>query len=128
MHRNIPWLLACLCAPLAASDLQAPLQPYRAAVNEDFSAQRGAQLWRQVRVVDGASRSCVSCHGDDPTQPGRHAGTGKTIAAMAPSVNGQRFSDPAKVEKWFRRNCKWTLGRVCTPLEKGDLLVWLQDL
>ena len=31
----------------------------------------------------------------------------------------------AKVEKWFKRNCNDVLGRVCTPLEKGDVLSYL---
>ena len=41
---------------------------------------------------------------------------------MAVSVNPKRLSDPAKVEKWFGRNCRWTLGRDCTPQEKADFV------
>jgi len=51
--------------------------------------------------------------------------TGKTIEPIAVSANPERFTDVSKTEKWFRRNCKWTLGRECTPQEKGDLLTWL---
>jgi hypothetical protein len=51
--------------------------------------------------------------------------TGKPILALAPSANPQRFTDRAKVDKWFRRNCRDVLGRECTPTEKGDLLTWL---
>jgi len=29
------------------------------------------------------------------------------------------------VEKWFRFNCTYLLGRDCTPQEKGDLISWL---
>ena len=44
---------------------------------------------------------------------------------MAPSVNPKRLTDRSKIEKWFKRNCKWTLGRECTPQEKGDILTFL---
>jgi hypothetical protein len=53
--------------------------------------------------------------------------TGKRIEPMAVSVNPQRLGDMAKIEKWFRRNCKWTLGRACTAQEKGDLLSFLRQ-
>ncbi|TBR21868.1 MAG: DUF1924 domain-containing protein, partial [Candidatus Nitrosotenuis sp.] len=33
--------------------------------------------------------------------------------------------DPKFVEKWFKRNCKETLERECTPQEKGDFLAYL---
>lgn len=44
---------------------------------------------------------------------------------MATSVNPQRLTDSAKIEKWFARNCKFTLGRECSAQEKGNMLVWL---
>ena len=65
-------------------------------------------------------RSCTTCHGTDQAKPGRHQRTGKVIESMAPSVNPQRLTDVAKIEKWFVRNCKWTLGRECSAQEKGD--------
>lgn len=46
---------------------------------------------------------------------------------MSPAVNPKRLSDPKKIEKWFLRNCKWTLGRECTPQEKGDYLTYLRN-
>ena len=63
-----------------------------------------------------------------PSQAGKHASTGKTITALAPAFNPERFSDPAKVEKWFRRNCNDVAGRACTPGEKADVLAWLISL
>jgi len=36
--------------------------------------------------------------------------------------------DPAKVEKWFRRNCNDVMGRECTAGEKADVLAWLLTL
>lgn len=100
---------------------------YRAQAGAAFSAATGERLWRSTSNHAGESRSCTTCHHEDLRRPGRHATTGKTIEPMAPSVNGQRLSDAAKVEKWFKRNCSWTLGRECTAQEKGDLLEYLRQ-
>ena len=50
------------------------------------------------------------------------------IAPLAPAFNPERFSDPAKVEKWFRRNCNDVLSRECTAVEKADVLAYLNAL
>ena len=76
----------------------------------------------------GHEWACASCHTDKPTVEGKHASTGKTIKPMAPAVNADRFSDTAKTEKWFRRNCNDVVGRECTPAEKADVLAWLISL
>lgn len=76
----------------------------------------------------GRDSSCASCHGASPVHPGRHASTGKTISPLAPAVNPQRFTDAAKVEKWFRRNCSDVMGRDCSAAEKADILSWLMTL
>jgi hypothetical protein len=47
---------------------------------------------------------------------------------MAASASPKRYSDPAEVEKWFKRNCGDVLGRECTATEKGDVLVYLLGL
>jgi hypothetical protein len=47
---------------------------------------------------------------------------------MAPAFNPQRFTDAAKVDKWFRRNCKDVLARECSAAEKADVLAWLLSL
>ena len=89
--------------------------------------ERGAALWTQAgTVVDGKVRTCATCHGKDPTAKGRHIRTGKTIEPMAPRVQADRLSDPAKIDKWFRRNCKWTWGRECSADEKSDFIVYLR--
>ncbi len=88
-------------------------------------AQRGQALWQQQHNTAGKNRRCGSCHGDDLSQTGKHATTGKIIQPMALSVNPQRYQDPAKIEKWFKRNCQWTLGRECSPQEKADFLRYL---
>jgi mono/diheme cytochrome c family protein len=76
----------------------------------------------------GREWSCSSCHGNPPVQGGKHAATGKAIGAMAPAANPERFTDAAKTEKWFRRNCNDVVGRECTPAEKADVLAWLLAL
>ena len=76
----------------------------------------------------GRDWSCASCHGAVPTQNGRHASTGKAIQPLAPAFNPERFTDPAKADKWFRRNCNDVLGRACTEAEKADVLAWLLTL
>ncbi len=93
-----------------------------------FSAERGAQAWSAGHRPEGSqARSCASCHGADLTRPGKHLRTGKRIEPMAPSVNAARLTDQAKVVKWLQRNCKWTLGRECTPQEKGDFLTYVRS-
>jgi Domain of unknown function (DUF1924) len=85
-------------------------------------ANRGAEFFRNRH---GGEWSCSSCHTDNPGSAGRHASTGKPIQPLAPGANPQRLTDPAKVEKWFRRNCRDVLGRECTAQEKADVVAWL---
>lgn len=104
------------------------LTAYQAEGAGPFDAARGAEMWihNHTDGKTGQPRSCASCHTDNLTSSGKHARTGKEIAPMAPSVNPQRLTDIKEIEKWFSRNCKWTLGRECTPQEKGDFLVYLR--
>jgi hypothetical protein len=88
------------------------------------SASRGNEFFH----ARGREWSCASCHTADPRQPGRHAVTGKAIRPLAPAANPERFSNPEKVEKWFKRNCNDTLGRECTPAEKADVVAYLSSL
>ncbi len=87
-----------------------------------FSAARGQQFFS---AWHGSEWSCASCHGAPPTGQGKHAKTGKAIAPLAPVAGSERFTDPAKSEKWFRRNCNDVLSRACTAQEKGDVLAYL---
>ena len=90
-----------------------------------FSAARGKAFHSQTFAGGKPNTpACTSCHGNDPRTPGR-ALTGKTIEPMAASVSPSRYTDPAKVEKWFKRNCNEVLGRECTPQEKGDWLTYM---
>jgi cytochrome c553 len=55
---------------------------------------------KEYPQTDGsAACSCATCHGRNLTQSGRHAKTGKVINPLAPSVNPQRLTDPAKIER-----------------------------
>lgn len=92
------------------------------AAGQSFSAARGESFYK---AKHGKEWSCASCHTDNPAAPGKHAKSDKDIKPLAPSANAERFTDMAKVEKWFKRNCNDVLGRVCTPLEKGDVLSYL---
>lgn len=104
------------------------LAGYSKISGEEPVVERGQSAWSLVVNRDGSAkgRSCTTCHGSDLTLPGKHQRTGKSIEPMALSANSARFQDEAKVEKWFKRNCKWTWGRECTPQEKGDFLLFLQ--
>lgn len=92
-------------------------QPANAAQGEAFFKASHGQAWQ-----------CTSCHGKSPIAGGRHASTDKAIEPLAPTANAKRFTDSAKVEKWFRRNCKDVLARECTASEKADVLAWLISL
>lgn len=74
----------------------------------------------------GDDRSCASCHTKDLKAQGKHASTGKLIDPLAPSANRERLTDPKTIEKWFKRNCTWVLGRECTPQEKGGFLQFIR--
>ncbi len=121
--------LAALAGEAAAGDVvDGLLAQYRAQGAEGFDAARGKALWesRHMQSKLGEMVSCASCHTSDLAQAGRHLRTGKRIEPMSPAVNPERLTDAAKIEKWFRRNCRWTLGRVCTPQEKGDVLMFIK--
>jgi uncharacterized membrane protein len=98
---------------------------YSAQAGTTASAERGQQFFT---TRHGREWSCSTCHGATPTGTGKHASTGKQIKPMAPAFNAERFTDTAKVEKWFRRNCNDVVGRECSAGEKADLIAWLSSL
>lgn len=90
-----------------------------------FAAERGAAFYAATQSGGKPDTpSCASCHGAAPREQGRTR-AGKEIAPMAVSLTPDRFTDPAKVEKWFGRNCNSVLGRDCTAAEKGDFIAYL---
>jgi mono/diheme cytochrome c family protein len=115
--------LAAATLPAAwASTPQQLLADYAGQAGAEASAARGQALFTQRH---GQEWSCSTCHGAPPTQAGRHASTGKSIGALAPAFNAERFTDSTKVEKWFRRNCNDVIGRACSAGEKADVIAWL---
>ena len=119
--------LACAAiAPVAhAATPTEQLAGYTAQAGSPAVPARGQQFFN---TRQGREWSCGSCHGALPTQAGKHASTGKSISALAPAFNPERFTDSAKTEKWFRRNCNDVAGRECTAAEKADVLSWLMTL
>jgi hypothetical protein len=90
-----------------------------------FSAARGEKLHvTAFGLGKPDTPACTSCHGPDPRAAGETK-SGKRIEPVALSVSPTRYADPAKVEKWFKRNCQDVLGRECTVVEKGDWLTFV---
>ena len=132
MKSHLPsFLVPCLAlaaAVLGTAQASTPAElaaGYASQSGAPPAAARGEQFFS---AKHGREWSCASCHGVPPTQAGKHAATGKPISALAPGFNPDRFTDPAKVEKWFRRNCKDVVGRECNAGEKADVLAWLMTL
>jgi len=121
--------LAALPAHASEAVIAQLQDSYRAAGAGEFSAARAKGMWTQnfIQAKSGEPVKCATCHTAKLTQAGSHIRTGKVIEPMAVSVNTLRFSDPEKIEKWFLRNCKWTLGRECSVQEKGDFLSFFQS-
>lgn len=112
----------------ASFAVDALLKVYSGAGAGPFSAEAGEQLWTKTNRHDAspAERSCSSCHTSNLSNDGKHIKTQKPIKSMAPNANAKRLTDTKKIEKWFMRNCKWTLGRECSAQEKGDFLLYIQ--
>jgi hypothetical protein len=126
-------MLASLLTPLtsqAANTVETLLEEYRNQGAEQLNTDAGKQFWNHSFKSGKTtrSRSCASCHTAHPGQAGKHVRTGKLIEPLAPSANPERLKDIKKVRKWFKRNCLWTVGRECTPQEKGNVLLFLNSL
>lgn len=133
------WLSAALAAAVtfSASTHAAPrddvLAQYAQMAKREspnfsgFDAARGAALHtRQWAGGKPDTPACTSCHSDDVRAVG-HTRSGKAIDPMAGSLSTTRYTDAAKVEKWFKRNCTEVLGRECTAREKGDWLTYVMS-
>jgi len=86
------------------------------------SAERGQGIFTRKWGVSQTMPSCAACHSEQPTAEGKHVVTSKRIAPLSSAVNSERFANPAKVEKWFRRNCQEVVGRECSAAEKADFI------
>ncbi len=127
---------ACLLLASLSALAETPQQMIQRYVAEagatqsgfNASAERGKALFHQRFATNDKMPGCTSCHTDTPTNQGQHAITGKKIRPLAVSANAERFTDPAKVEKWFGRNCKEVVGRACTPAEKADFVAYMSEV
>lgn len=127
-QRIFPLLLGLALAGAAVAADTSPaaqLQHWQTQAAATGQAERGRAFFTSNH---GKEWSCASCHGERPTARGRHASTGKAIEPLAPAANSAAFTDAAKVDKWFRRNCKDVLARECTAVEKADVLAFLISL
>lgn len=103
----------------------AQLQRFEAAAGRTGNSDAGRLFFTSTH---GSKWTCASCHGEAPTNVAKHASTGKPIEPLAPSANPAALTDSARVDKWFRRNCKDVLSRECTPAEKSDVIAFLLSL
>lgn len=118
-------LVFCVLAGLGFSAVAAtPQDLLRSYETQSAKASpvRGEQFFN---AKHGKEWSCASCHENPPNHETKHIVTGKLIKPLTPSANPARFTDDAKAEKWFKRNCNDVLGRDCTAQEKADVLAWL---
>jgi hypothetical protein len=135
-------LSGALIVSTAAAALAAGMNPQQKAIYDqyvaaakaanpsftEFSAKQGEAFFRDKHTGGKPETPvCTECHTTDLTKKGQTR-AGKDIEPMAPSVNPKRYTDPANVEKWFRRNCNDVVGRECTVTEKGDVLTYLLGL
>jgi cytochrome c peroxidase len=119
-------LAACAFAlPAHALNATEQAASYAAQSGQTPQAARGQEFFT---AKHGHEWSCASCHTAKPTVDGKHASTGKAIRPLAPAANPERFTDAAKAEKWFRRNCNDVVGRECSASEKADVIAWLLTL
>ncbi len=125
---GFPLIGLCLAGPALAQSPQHILDSLvRDAGGGPASAARGERFYH-ARPGGGEAESCATCHTADARQAGSHFRTRKRIEPLAPVANRERFTDPAKVEKWFARNCKDVLGRACTAQEKADFAAYVISL
>lgn len=119
-------LLAAFSMPLtghAADTTPAEqLKAFSAQAGRPGNASQGELFFTQKH---GGKWSCSTCHNAPPVTEGKHAATAKTIKPLAPIANAAAFTDTAKIEKWFKRNCKDVLERECSPAEKADVMSYL---
>lgn len=88
------------------------------------SAAKGKELWG-YELIPG--KSCSTCHGDNLSQTGSHVKTNKLIKPLSPKANSKRLTKVRKINKWLKRNCKFTYKRECTPEEKVSFIEFIRN-
>ena len=93
---------------------------------QGFDAKRGKKIFFSEHIGKrGKKISCASCHTKDLKATGENIFTGKKIKPLSPKANPKRLTELKKVKKWLRRNFKDVYKREGTPLEKGDVLMFI---
>ncbi|BAE48996.1 DUF1924 domain-containing protein [Paramagnetospirillum magneticum] len=118
---------AAFAADAAREAIKAGYAKQAGAGFAGFSAERGRALFESRNSASPDYASCTTCHTGDPTRYGQHAKTGRAIQPVAVSANPKRFTDAAKVEERFDRDCQTVLGRACTATEKGDYIAYMES-
>lgn len=102
--------------------------PVWTAAGEAPSIEQGKKLYFLEQVNSkGVIMSCTTCHTSNPKEKGKTKAN-KIIEPMAPVVNAERFTDVAKTEKWFKRNCNDVLDRECTQTEKDSFILYMKSI
>lgn len=117
--------LLIMTAPIQAETAQEMLKFYERQGGDQGSAARGEKFFFAKRThSNGDTVSCTTCHTENPKARGKTRAN-KLIEPIAVVANPERFTDPAKIEKWFKRNCKDVLERSCTDQEKADFIAFM---
>ena len=105
------------------------MKSYKAQGAKEGDANIGKKLWNTPfsGKAPFTERSCKSCHTANLKNKGEHLRTGKVLKPLAPSINNLSLSKVKKVNKWFKRNCKWTIGKECSAQEKADILAFINQ-
>lgn len=89
-----------------------------------ITTDQGESFWT-IELIPG--KSCASCHTDNLKKNGAHVITKKLIKPLSPKINPKRLTDTKKINKWLKRNCKFTYKRECTAVEKVNFIVFIRN-
>ncbi|MCA1979844.1 MAG: DUF1924 domain-containing protein [Thiobacillus sp.] len=124
MKRTALLLPLVLAVPFARAETPQQILAYYQQQAGSASAARGEQFFLARISREGKTESCSGCHTENPKATGKTRAN-KAIEPLAPVANAERLTDPTKVEKWFKRNCKDVHGRECSAQEKADFIAFL---
>ncbi len=136
--KKILLIPALFCIFTFASTFNAPMQKYINSLKTeakksdssfvDFSVKRGKEIFTSYHIgKKGKKIACASCHTLDLGANGKNVHTSKVIKPLAPSRNLKRLTNVKDVKKWLRRNFNDVYNRVGTPLQKGNVLYFINS-
>lgn len=88
-----------------------------------INTNQGGLFWTRKLIPN---KSCASCHTNNLKKNGAHVRTKKLIKPMSPKINPKRLTDTKKINKWLKRNCKFTYKRECTAVEKVNFIEFIR--